>query len=171
MTFLPANDATGQSFLPGKNVGVHDLVSCQPSTSDPLKSRAPSSTSNLGKSCTLPRTSILWKSRALQSTSVLWKSRALKSTSILWKSRALQSTSILWKSRALQSTSILRKFRAPTSTSERCREIRATQNFARKLCSRAQLEHVVSFLHCKFGRLKGHLEQVPYAHALWRAQL
>ena len=61
MTFLPANDATGHSFLPGKNGGVHDLVSCQPSSSDPPKSRKPPSTSNLWRSCTLPSTSVLLK--------------------------------------------------------------------------------------------------------------
>ena len=36
MTCLAANDATGQSFLPGKYGRVHDLVTCQPSTPDPL---------------------------------------------------------------------------------------------------------------------------------------
>ena len=30
---------------------------------------------------------------------------------------------------------------------------------------------VLSFLNCKFGRLEGHLEQVPYVRAIWRAQL
>ena len=33
MTFLTANDATRQGFLPGKNGKVHDLVTCQPGTS------------------------------------------------------------------------------------------------------------------------------------------
>ena len=40
-----------------------------------------------------------------------------------------------------------------------------------KLCSRVQLEHVVIFWHCKFKKLGGHLEQIPYVHAIWRVQL
>ena len=34
-----------------------------------------------------------------------------------------------------------------------------------------QLENVASLLHCKLGELGGHLEQAPYAHEIWRAQL
>ena len=67
MTCSPANDATGQSSLPCKNGRVHDLVTCQPSTSGPLKYHALPSTSDLGKACTLPSTSIPW-SIALRST-------------------------------------------------------------------------------------------------------
>ena len=37
--------------------------------------------------------------------------------------------------------------------------------------SMIQLEHVASLLHSKFEDLGGHLEQVPYVHAIWRVQL
>ena len=37
--------------------------------------------------------------------------------------------------------------------------------------SAIQLEYVACLLHCEFEELGGHLEQVPYAHEIWRAKL
>ena len=34
-----------------------------------------------------------------------------------------------------------------------------------------QLEYFACLLHCEFEELGGHLEQDPYAHAIWRGQL
>ena len=140
MTFLPANDATGHNILSGKNGGVHNLVTCQPSTSDPLKFRTPPSTSCHGKTCTLPSTSVLWK--ISHASEYLLPSEYLDPLKISGASEYFDPLENPARFRVPRTFRVLRSFenlercRVPRpfgnlyEYSDRCREIRAIQSFA-----------------------------------------